>query len=124
VAALDAVLLTARGRAAAGDMIRVELLSEAGARSGALVRVEFPAGDAAPGDPAALWTSGGELGEPGPADLPAAQAVLEAAGGSLEFVAGAPGTWQALLRLPLEPEVAEAHVPPQGVAAAAEDPFA
>lgn len=124
VAALDAVLLTARGRAAPGDMIRVELLAESGARSGALVRVEFPAGDAAPGDAAALVASGGELGEPGPADLPAAQAVLEAAGGSLELGPGAPGTFLAQLRLPLDPAAAEVEAAPQGVAAAAEDPFA
>jgi hypothetical protein len=125
VAALDAVLLTARGRAAPGDMIRVELLAESGARSGALVRVEFPAGEAASGDAAALLTSGGELGEPGPADLPAAQAVVEAAGGSLEFGPGAPGTFLAQLRLPLEARAAEeVDSAAQGVTAAAEDPFA
>lgn len=122
VAALDAVLLTARGQSAAGDMIRVELLLEAAGRQGALVRVEFPA--AAGADPAQLLETGGELGEPGPGELPAARAVVEAAGGALEIGAGGAGTWQAQLRLPVETRAPEVEVAPQGVAAAAEDPFA
>jgi hypothetical protein len=124
VQALDAVLLTARGRAEAGEMIRVELALESGARPTALVRVEFPEGDLAGAEPARAFELAGELGEPGPSELPAARAVLEAAGGSLEFTAGNGSTLQAHLRLPAESLLEPVAEVPQGVAAAAEDPFA
>ena len=124
VQALDAVLLTARGRAQAGEMIRVELAVEAGARPTALVRVEFPEGELAGRDPSAALALASELGEPGPADLPAARAVAEAAGGRLDFAAAGAGTLQALLRLPAESLAEAAPAPAEGVVAAAEDPFA
>jgi hypothetical protein len=105
-------------------MIRVELALEAGAQPTALVRVEFPEGDLAGSEPARVFELAGDLGEPGPAELPAARAVVEAAGGSLEFTAGNGATLQAHLRLPAESLLEPVAEAAGGVTAAAEDPFA
>jgi hypothetical protein len=126
VTALEAVLLLARGNAAAGEMIRVELAMESGA-PGAVVRVEFPEGDLAGVDLERLFEPNGvsaRSADLGSGDLAAARAVVEALGGRLELNPGSGNTLQIQLHLPAEQEQEVPAAVPEGVPAAAEDPFA